>query len=430
MAIDYSADRWQAIANYYASPQTYDAGYTMADVASDYGGIVPDTVTADVKTGQAATGYVGGQLQSVSTTGQVYAAGAAPSYAGLGSDLGWEVSADGKKRRKKTADGRGGFVYGPWEDVVDETVTDKTSLNAIAAIKALLSSYGIGDLGDAIVNAVKKGYSSETIQLMMQDPNGTDELAKAYQTRFPANKARAAAGKAVLSASEYLNAEQSYSQILQSYGVSNMATRANFNKFIENDISATEVSDRVGLAINRVQNADAETKKMLAEYYPMLNQGDIVNAMLNPTEGLPSLQRKVQLAEVGGAALAQGLTTKIADATKNQLTGAQSGLETGYKGLTTGALGAEEVLAAGLTKEQARAAYGQVAEAAPRGTFLTSISKSGDVYTRLQAEQEAIQGLASAKRARQKLSEQEAARFGGSAGIARTGLTRGSKGSF
>lgn len=297
------------------------------------------------------------------------------------------------------------------------TTTGLTSsqLDSIAAIKALLSAYGLGDLTDSITNAVIKGYSSDTIQLIMQDPNSSDPLALAFQKRFPANKARAAAGKSVLSPAEYLAAERSYTQVLQSYGVASMATRDKLSSFITNDISAAEVSDRVGLAVNRVQNADNETKKMLAQYYPMLNQADIVGAVLDPAEGLPALQRKIQISEIGGAALAQNLTTGIK---------AASDLKTGYTGLTTGAMGAEELAALGVTKEQARAGYQTVAEVAPRGEFLSSIS-TGEDYTRLQAEQEAFQGLASAKRARVNLTQTELARFGGQSGTSKGAFSTG-----
>jgi len=293
-------------------------------------------------------------------------------------------------------------------------------IDAIAAISALLSSYGIGDLSASITAAVVKGYTSDTIQLIMQDPNSSDPLAVAFQTRFPANKARVAAGKAVLSASEYLAAERTYSQVLQSYGLSGQATRSNFNTFITNDISASEVSDRVSLAINRVQNADPETKKMLTEYYPMLNQSDIVGAMLNPKDALPALQRKIQISEIGGAALTQGLKTNV---------DAQTGLQTGYEGVTSGALGAQDLANLGITKEQARTGYQNVAEIAPRAEFLSSIT-GGEDYTRLQAEQEVFQGLASAKRARVNLTQSEVARFGGATGMSKTSLNKGNKGSF
>jgi hypothetical protein len=72
--------------------------------------------------------------------------------------------------------------------------TDTKKVDQIAAISSLLSSYGLGDLTGAITEAVQKGYSNDTIQLIMQDPNSSDPLAVAFQMRFPANKARAAAG--------------------------------------------------------------------------------------------------------------------------------------------------------------------------------------------------------------------------------------------
>jgi len=303
-----------------------------------------------------------------------------------------------------------------WDDdrgwVVQQINTATTTTNqidSIAAIKALLSSYGIGDLGDAITAAVMKGYSNDTIQLIMQDPNSNDPLAVAFQQRFPANKARLAAGKSVLSPAEYLRAERSYTEVLQSYGVSNLASREKLNQFIINDISAAEVADRVGLAINRVQNADADTKKALAEFYPMLNQADIVGAVLDPAEGLPALQRKIQIAEIGGASLAAGIKTS--------------------EGKTKIAMGAEALANLGVTKEQARQGFQTVAEITPRADFLSQIS-TGEDYGQLQAEQEAFQGLASAKRARTNLTEQERARFGGSAGVNKSSLTQQTRGAF
>jgi hypothetical protein len=286
----------------------------------------------------------------------------------------------------------------------------QTQVDSIAAIKALLSSYGIGDLSDAITNAVVKGYTNDTIQLIMQDPNSKDPLAVAFQMRFPANKVRAAAGKSVLSPAEYLRAERSYTEVLKSYGVSNLASKEKLSQFISNDISATEVSDRVGIAINRVQNADADTKKALAEYYPMLNQADIIGAVLDPAEGLPALQRKVQIAEIGGAALAQGIKTAA--------------------GKTNILMGAETLANLGVTQAKAREGFQQVAEVTPRGSFLTSISASGEKYGQLQAEQEAFQGLASAKRARQALTAEEQARFGGASGVNKASLASQTRGAI
>ncbi|NDB58123.1 hypothetical protein EB001_06735 [bacterium] len=293
-------------------------------------------------------------------------------------------------------------------------------IDAIAAISALLSSYGIGDLSGPITEAVQKGYTSDTIQLIMQDPNSKDPLAVAFQTRFSANKARFNAGKPVLSAAEYLAAERSYTQVLQSYGVSSLATKDKLSSFIANDISAAEVADRVGLAIDRVKNADPFTKAALAEYYPSLSQADIVGAVLDPTEGLPALKRKVQIAEIGGAAAVQGLNTGL---------NATAGMSKDYTNVMTGALGAEALATFGITQEEARKGYQTVAGIAPRAEFLSSIS-TGEDYTRLQSEQEAFLGLASAKRAREKIVAQEEGRFRGQSGLTKSSLTDTGKGQY
>jgi hypothetical protein len=328
-----------------------------------------------------------------------------PGAAWIWNGTSWVKPAMPQDGKTYTWDDNKGWVA----QAINTATSTSSQLDSIAAIKALLSSYGIGDLGDAITNAVMKGYSSDTIQLIMQDPNSNDPLAVAFQTRFPANKARLQAGKSVLSPAEYLRAERSYTEVMQSYGVSSLASRDKLNQFIINDVSAAEVSDRIGLAINRVQNADADTKKALAEYYPMLNQADIVNAVLDPKEGLPALQRKITIGEIGGAALAQNIKTS--------------------EGKTNILMGAETLANLGVTKEQARAGFQTVAEVTPRADFLSQIS-TGEDYGQLQAEQEAFQGLASAKRARTALTEQEKARFGGSAGVNKASLTSQTRGTF
>jgi hypothetical protein len=279
-------------------------------------------------------------------------------------------------------------------------------IDAVAGIRSFLSSLGVGDLTDAVVNSIKRGYSADTIKLIMQDPNSTDPLAVAFQKRFPANKERIAAGKPAIDAADYLRAERAYAQIFQSYGVSNLANNALMSSFIAGDVSATEVTDRIALAVNRVQNADANTKAILKRNYPELTTGDIVGAMLNPKDGLPALQRKVQIAEIGGAALAQKLDTSLAGGTK---------ASDAFGNVTTGSMGLEELASLGITKEEAQKGYGQVATIAPRSEFLSSIT-GGQDYTRLQAEQEVFAGTASAKRAREQLSETEIGRFSAKAG--------------
>lgn len=269
--------------------------------------------------------------------------------------------------------------------------------NYIQAITSLLGSYGIGDLGPSVVNSVQKGFTPDTINLIMQDPSSSDPLALAYQKRFPANAILFKAGKPVLSPAQYLNNEKAYSSVLQAHGLSKYATPDNFTQFISKDVSPTEVNDRVLLGVDRVQNADQNTKDALKQFYPSLNQTDIIGALLDPNQGLPDLQRKIQIGEIGGAALAQGLeASAIAD--KNSM-------------------GAGALADLGVTKAQAQTGYGNLATYLPTAQKLSDIYKDQTgSYGQAQGEGDVFQNLASAQRARQGLNNLEQGTFSGNAG--------------
>jgi hypothetical protein len=358
--------------------------------------------TITTYTGEKVDVYTGGPLQGQDANGNypIQASGTAAELpSGTNPDIVSIMSGQGAAT--PTIPGGGGTVTSPSNPL--NTSLTAGQVDSVAAIKALLSAYGIGDLGDAVTNAVIKGYSGDTIDLVMQDPSSNDPLAVAFQKRFSANKIRAAAGKSVLSPGEYLALERRYTETMRSYGVSGLAKRETLSSFIGNDVSPTEVADRVSLAVTRIQNADPETKRALAQYYPMLNQTDIVTAFLDPTEGLPALQRKVTAAEIGGAALAQGMSA------------AQ----------TTAA----DLAAYGVTKDQARSGYATIAELTPRTDFLSQISQGPD-YGQVEAEAEVFKGTASAKRARQSLTAIEQARFQGSAGTGKGSLGKSRQGAI
>ena len=268
----------------------------------------------------------------------------------------------------------------------------------VAAITSLLGSYGIGDMSGSVVSSVQKGYTPDTINLIMQDPTSSDPLALAYQKRFPANQILFKAGKPVLSPAQYLNNEKAYSSVLQAHGLSKYATPDNFTQFISKDVSPTEVNDRVLLGVDRVQNADQSTKDAIKQFYPLLNQTDIIGALLDPNQGLPDLQRKIQIGEIGGAALAQHLE---ASATADK-----------------GSMGASALADLGITKAQAQTGYGNLATYLPTAQKLSDIYKGQtDAYGQAQGEGDIFQNLASAQRARQGLNNLEVGTFSGSSGV-------------
>jgi hypothetical protein len=252
--------------------------------------------------------------------------------------------------------------------------------------------YGLGGLVENIKGLVQENVSPSefTIRLRQTD---------AYKRRFAANAQRIAAGLGAISEADYIGLEDQYQNIMRQYGLpatyytkGDMGRQEGFEKFIANDISAVELEDRIMTAQNRVINANPEVSQALKEFYPDITNGDILAYTLDPKNAIKNIQRKVTAAEIGGAAMAQGL---------------QTGLNR-----------AEELAGFGVTKEQAQQGYQTVAEVAPRGSMLSDIYKEGP-YGQTQAEQEIfnLAGSAEAARQRKKLTSLETAAFSGQAGV-------------
>jgi len=259
--------------------------------------------------------------------------------------------------------------------------------------------YGLGALVEPLKGLVQDNISPSEFSLRLQQ---TD----AYKKRFSANADRISKGLAALRPAEYLAMEDAYQNIMRNYGLpasyyakDSLGTQAGFNQLLANDVSATELEDRVMTAQNRVQNANPEVYKALKAFYPDITNGDILAYTLDPTKALDMIKRKVTAAEIGGAALAQGLTTEA----------------------TT----AENLARYGITGAQAQQGYEQVAGILPRGSMLADIYKQ-DPYTQAVAEAETFgtAGSAVAKEKRRKLSALETAAFSGSSGMANNALTR------
>jgi hypothetical protein len=253
------------------------------------------------------------------------------------------------------------------------------------------NQYGLGALVEPLKGLITSGASPAEFTIKLRE---TD----AYKKRFAANAARIQKGLTAISEAEYLGLEDQYQNIMRNYGLpesyyarGEMGTQEGFNKFIANDVSAAELEDRVMTAQNRVMNANPEVLASLKAFYPDINNADILAYTLDPTKGLDAIKRKVTAAEIGGAAT--------------------------QAGLTTGVTRAEELTAAGITKQQAQQGFQTVAEVAPRGGQLAEIYKQSP-YTQTTAEAEVfgLAGSAEAARQRKKLTSLETAAFGGSAG--------------
>ena len=224
----------------------------------------------------------------------------------------------------------------------------------------------------------------------------------------------------LLDESIYLGEERGYSKMFKAYGLTNLDNTAQYTKLIGADIDVDEATKRVSMATDRVLKAESSTKNAFLKFFPMLSNQDLVAAMLDPEEQLPALERKVQSAEIGGAALRQGLTAELADTTTKSAM---------YSNVQAGTIGAGTLETSGVAPATAVAKYQTIAGELPTMEKLSSIYGSTmEQYGQREAEQADLLGLASAKRKKERLIAREEAEWQGSAGTMKGSF--GSQNSF
>ena len=272
--------------------------------------------------------------------------------------------------------------------------------------------YGLGALVEPLKKFIEEGLSPAEFTLRLRE---TD----AYKKRFAANAQRVAKGLRALSEAEYIGTEDQYQDVMRRYGMpesyyskGDLGVQTGFEKFLAGDVSAVELEDRIQTAQNRVINSNPEVAKALKEFYPGISNGDILSYVLDPSNAIEQIKRKVTAAEIGGAAIQSGL---------------------GYKGDTPEAMRArsEELAAAGVNKAQAQEGFGTISGGLQRGSQLSSIYGQ-DPYTQTTAEQEVFRltGATEARNKRQKITGLEKATFGGQSGASSTALSRDRAGAY
>ena len=258
------------------------------------------------------------------------------------------------------------------------------------------NKYGLGSLVENIKYLLESNVSPSQFAIELQN-------TKAYQDRFSANQDRIKAGLRALTPAEYVGLEDQYQNIMRNYGLptsyytkDSTGKQAGFDKFLAGDVSASELEDRIATAQQRVINSNPEVLQALKQFYPDINNADILAYTLDPSNALTNIKRKVTAAEIGGAALAQGLQ-------------AQGGT-------------AESLAGQGITKAQAQQGYTEIAGLLPRASQLSDIYNQG-TYDQGTAEAEIFNtaNAASAKKKREKLTSLEQAAFSGSSGVGALG---------
>ena len=294
------------------------------------------------------------------------------------------------------------------EQIAAEAAMAQAQGERQSAYDLLLSQfklYGLESLVEPLKGLITSGASPAEFTIKLRESD-------AYKKRFAANAQRIAKGLTAISEAEYLGLEDQYQSIMRNYGLppdyyarGDMGVQEGFNRFIANDVSAVELEDRISTAQSRVLNANPEVLASLREFYPGITNGDILAYTLDPTKAITDIRRKITAAEIGGAAMQAGLRTGMARA--------------------------EELGAAGITKQQAQQGFGTIAGGLQRGSQLASIYGE-DPYTQTTAEKEVfgLTGQTEAEKQRKKLTGLEKATFGGQTGLTSGALARDRAGAY
>lgn len=175
---------------------------------------------------------------------------------------------------------------------------ERRQQNAIATIKGALEALGMSSLYNRVVGFIKDGYDPEAVMVLIRT---TPE----YKQRFPAMEALAQKGRAI-SESEYISYEKTAEGLERRYGLPSGMLMGNVTNLLTNEVSASELNDRVMLASSASIQAPEDIKNTFQQYYG-IDQGGLTAYFLDPTVATPLLEKRYASAVIGTEAARQGI---------------------------------------------------------------------------------------------------------------------------
>jgi LysM repeat protein len=260
----------------------------------------------------------------------------------------------GQKSVRKT----GGVVE------VYQTMSDGTQGSLIESYKdfgardSVMKMFENTGLGQAYIDSLM-----ETIDKVYEDniaPTDAQVLnsiynSGAYKTRFAANEAikkRMADGKGrpgdrLLTPYEYIQTEKAYEEILKEAGLPTgfYDQQEDFTNFIAMGVSTAELTDRVNIARNALNNADQGIKTALKDYYGLTNE-DLTAYLLDKDRAMNLIDSRFKYtteeakkmytaAEIGGSALRAGQMSDKAFAEEIYAAGKSGQAEAAFQSAAT-----------------------------------------------------------------------------------------------
>jgi hypothetical protein len=282
--------------------------------------------------------------------------------------------------------------------VVDDT---EERIDSIAYLQDLFAQYGIPELANKIVELKNQGLTDRVVAIELQK---TPE----FKARFIGNENRKKAGLPPLDPGTYIATETAYKKVMRDsqLPIGFYDQYDDFAKFIGGDVSPAELQERLNIANQSIQNADPYYTDSLRRLYG-LQSGDMLAYTLDPERALPFITRQQKAAQFGAEAARQGLqvTTPMAETYSGQL---------------------------GVTQQEARQGFEQVAQILPEAQRLSAITPGSQPVGFEETTSAIFGGAGSAeyKQKLQKLAQEEQSRFAGQTGVGRTSLSRGTAGQF
>jgi len=163
---------------------------------------------------------------------------------------------------------------------------------------AKLDSWGLGNLADWAWQQISatgdmKGYST-MVNLIKTTPE--------YKARFPGLVERAAKGLPAMTEQQYMDYETKALDLASQVGLpAGFMSSKEIGTLIANDVSASQLSDRMVKAYQAVSSADQATKDALKQYYGVTT-GDLTAYWFNPAKASSLILKQAQAAVIGGIA--------------------------------------------------------------------------------------------------------------------------------
>ena len=204
-------------------------------------------------------------------------------------------------------------------------------------IRSVLQGYGLGTLSDYLYGLyAREEVNIENPDALLFSIKDTNE----YKTRFAANSRRVSKGLPELDPGSYFGLENQYRELLRSNGLplGFYDQTSDFEKFIEGDVSPSELQSRITNGYRQVADADPEVRRQMRELYNV-DEAGLVAYFLDPERATPLLERQARAAQIAARSMEQA-------------------------GIQIGAQSAEELAARGITPSAAQEQFTRMGQLA------------------------------------------------------------------